>query len=518
MKAIFATQKTKTIFKNTTARRITCGLCASVLLIPLFISCNQAPSQTEEKPEVVICFENYTPDQYEHNLSFYALSTPPVVYADTTGEYIDFIPNLDADTLVIPCQGEFAEVALAYRNFDYVYYPLLRGDTVRITTDTQAYPIVNSKHHPERNKLYNFYRDVRRGRTHKELDASTCLGTDFVRIANMIDIIRKNKWQNLMDAYCPLDSLHAMFNSYKQAYQDTIAAYQTRGLLSDARMERYRYYLSLQETEAYRMESQTYGGAEKDDTTYYHRLEAEISDKDAAYPAYREFLNHYLWYFNYRIKALSGNRTDWRLTFDEVAAKPLPPISKKLLLRQCMENINEQGTVDDQVKYLDRYVEQTGDTAYRKQTVALYQLDADADLLLLKDYSGKQTDFGKLMEKYKGKVVYVDFWASWCMPCRSQMKPAAQLREEYRGKDVAFVYLAVHDKEAEWQKAAQEEGLDKGESYFILNSKNSNLLNKLQVKLIPRYLLLDKNGKLVADNAPRPSDKRIRELIDRYLK
>lgn len=112
----------------------------------------------------------------------------------------------------------------------------------------------------------------------------------------------------------------------------------------------------------------------------------------------------------------------------------------------------------------------------------------------------------------------MDFWASWCMPCRSQMKPAAQLREEYRGKDVAFVYLAVHDKEAEWQKAAQEEGLDKGESYFILNSKNSNLLNKLQVKLIPRYLLLDKNGKLVADNAPRPSDKRIRELIDRYLK
>lgn len=77
-------------------------------------------------------------------------------------------------------------------------------------------------------------------------------------------------------------------------------------------------------------------------------------------------------------------------------------------------------------------------------------------------------------EKHKGKVIYVDFWSSWCVPCREEMVPSAKLRELYKGKDVAFVYLAYKDTKSSWKKAAKQEGLAEIENNFIItNSKTA---------------------------------------------
>lgn len=98
------------------------------------------------------------------------------------------------------------------------------------------------------------------------------------------------------------------------------------------------------------------------------------------------------------------------------------------------------------------------------------------------------------------------------------MEPASELRKQYEGKDVVFVYLAYNDTENSWEKAVREEKLSTIEtSYFILNSKNSKMLENIDLRLIPRYIIIDKNGKLVEMNAPRPSDKRIKTTLNKYL-
>jgi Thiol-disulfide isomerase and thioredoxins len=50
---------------------------------------------------------------------------------------------------------------------------------------------------------------------------------------------------------------------------------------------------------------------------------------------------------------------------------------------------------------------------------------------------------GRIFSKYKGKVTYVDFWASWCTPCRSEMPNAALLKQKLKGKDIVFSLFGV---------------------------------------------------------------------------
>ena len=148
-----------------------------------------------------------------------------------------------------------------------------------------------------------------------------------------------------------------------------------------------------------------------------------------------------------------------------------------------------------------------------------YNLSADANQLLLEDIQGKTTNLSLLLKKHKGKVIYVDFWSSWCVPCREEMVPSAKLRELYKGKDVAFVYLAYKDTKSSWKKAAKQEGLAEIENNFIItNSKNSKTLEAIKLDLIPRYIIFDKQGSLVEMNAPRPSDKQVTTIIEKYLR
>ena len=89
----------------------------------------------------------------------------------------------------------------------------------------------------------------------------------------------------------------------------------------------------------------------------------------------------------------------------------------------------------------------------------------------------------------------------------------------YKGKDVVFVYLAFKDQESSWKKAVEQEGLSEvPDNFLITNPKNSKILEKLKLELIPRYIIFDKQGNIVEVNAPRPSDQQAATTIDKYLK
>ena len=134
----------------------------------------------------------------------------------------------------------------------------------------------------------------------------------------------------------------------------------------------------------------------------------------------------------------------------------------------------------------------------------------------LYDINKKLVDFKEITSK--NKITYVDFWASWCAPCRAEMPDSKKLRDEYTSKGVNFVYISTDENAADWDKANKKIGLPDNTSFLLPNPSESPLKKQFKINAIPRYMLIDKNGKVINDDAPRPGDKEIRGFLEGLLK
>ncbi len=118
------------------------------------------------------------------------------------------------------------------------------------------------------------------------------------------------------------------------------------------------------------------------------------------------------------------------------------------------------------------------------------------------------------LSSLKGKVIYVDLWATWCGPCLAEMPFYETLREKYKANpDIAFVSLSIDDGIDLWKKNVEKRKAD-GIQWLI----NRNKLDDYNIVTIPRTLLFDKDFKVVNMNAPAPSAKELPGLIDALLK
>ena len=122
-----------------------------------------------------------------------------------------------------------------------------------------------------------------------------------------------------------------------------------------------------------------------------------------------------------------------------------------------------------------------------------------------------------IIQKYKGRLVLVDFWASWCMPCRQEFPYERELMKKY--PTMSFVFISIDKSNDAWQKASKEypDILNKDNNYLLLKSDQDQVLQKIDISSIPRYVLFNKEGEIIDVNAPRPSRKELETLIEKYL-
>lgn len=136
------------------------------------------------------------------------------------------------------------------------------------------------------------------------------------------------------------------------------------------------------------------------------------------------------------------------------------------------------------------------------------------------DFSGTDVDEKKVsLSDFKGKVVVVDVWATWCGPCKREIPSLKAMEKDYHGKDVIFLSISVDEvkDKQKWKDFVKKEELT-GVQLFGGNGMKSDVSKFYNIKSIPRFMVFDKKGNIVTDDSPRPSDPELAKMVDGLLK
>jgi thiol-disulfide isomerase/thioredoxin len=143
----------------------------------------------------------------------------------------------------------------------------------------------------------------------------------------------------------------------------------------------------------------------------------------------------------------------------------------------------------------------------KPQDSGLLATGSDAPAWTLKDGSGAEVSLASL----KGKVVVMDFWATWCGPCKAAMPHVQKLHDKYASKDVAVYGVNT------WERAdAKKYMSDKKFTYGLL-LKGDKVAEQYKVKGIPTFYVIDKEGKIAFSAVGMPDESRLEAIIDEAL-
>ena len=183
-------------------------------------------------------------------------------------------------------------------------------------------------------------------------------------------------------------------------------------------------------------------------------------------------------------------------------------------------NENDKAILVEIIKKEKKRIKDTTFLAYiLKQEDNLLLLDKNfsnlvLDNTILTSYSGQQLTLRQMLAQHKDKAIYIDFWASWCSPCREDIKNSADAKALLTEKGVSFIYLSVDKDQALWKKAAEEDNIIANQ-FLVKNGLKSTLGLRFGVNYIPRYFYLDKNHLVKSIYAPRPTQiKELKSLVN----
>ena len=248
----------------------------------------------------------------------------------------------------------------------------------------------------------------------------------------------------------------------------------------------------------------------------------KMNDEEALLTAaYRDFLVVFVTYFNSREHAFD-KYTDLGKSMEDKAAfakkylsgNVLPYYLCRLLRENCtiapkaavVNTLAELSRLPKTERYVPLASAKCNEVLTRieeKKPVETAAKKGKEDDITLQTVEGKTF----YLSDFKGKVVYLDFWASWCGPCRAEFPFSKAMHDKLTDKQkkkIVFLYASIDENEDAWKKALEKLQLQ-GENGHLKPAQNAAIMRKLAVNSIPRYVIIDKSGKIVSADATRPS-------------
>ena len=222
----------------------------------------------------------------------------------------------------------------------------------------------------------------------------------------------------------------------------------------------------------------------------------------------------------YRKKASKMMETDSTLAPDITYLKGIINIKSDMIRNKLLYDDVQFGITytEDLETYYSLFANASTDIENNKKIKEAYN---NLKKLALGNDSPKFTDYennagGKMsLDDLKGTYVYFDLWATWCGPCIAEIPSLKKVEEQFHGKNIKFVSISIDTEDAydKWKKMIVDKELG---GIQLLADKNwkSTFVTDYMIKGIPRFILIDPQGKIVNSNAPRPSDKKLITILN----
>lgn len=130
----------------------------------------------------------------------------------------------------------------------------------------------------------------------------------------------------------------------------------------------------------------------------------------------------------------------------------------------------------------------------------------------LLDLEGNQMTVGEVFQKYKGKMILLDVWASWCPDCIKGLPKLKEVQKEF--PDVVYLFFSLDriGKEEAWKKGIEKFDIQ-GEHYWFNADWKNDFTNNIDLNWIPRYILIDQSGKIAHYYAIHADDPEMLEQL-----